>query len=122
MATEDYRFERFESKFPNVFKEGCYIECGKGWDEIIDELCTAIEPLCAPAHITAIQVKEKFGGLRFYMSGAGADIYSHIRRAEEKALGTCERTCTPGKLRTDIGWMRVLCDDEYNKEKEQLRN
>lgn len=121
MSKEDNRFERFESKFPNVFKEGCCIECGKGWDAIIDELCTAIEPLCAKTHITAIQVKEKFGGLRFYMSGVSADIYSHIRKAEEKALETCERTGTPGKLRTDIGWMRVLCDDEYNKEKEQLK-
>ena len=43
-------------------------ECGDGWYNLIDELCEDITTLIGDKDITviAIQVKEKFGGLRFY--------------------------------------------------------
>lgn len=58
----------------------------------------------------AAQVKEKFGGLRFYMEGSTDEIDKIIRKAESKCWETCEICGTEEDvaLRTG-GWMRTLC-------------
>jgi len=65
-------------KYPVIFQEygrdmrkTCMywgFECGDGWYHIIDFLCQAINSLIKDKDIKVIahQVKEKFGGLRFY--------------------------------------------------------
>jgi hypothetical protein len=62
-----------------------------------------------------IQVKEKFGTLRFYINEGTDDIHRRIAKAEIESATICEATGKPGKLRTDIGWHRTLCDEEYDK-------
>jgi hypothetical protein len=57
----------------------------------------------------AVQVKEKFGGLRFYVNGAIDEHYNYISFAESMSYRTCEECGAPGKRYTD-GWHRVLCD------------
>ncbi len=44
------------------------MECGGGWYNLLDELCENVTTLIGDKNIkvTAAQVKEKFGGLRFY--------------------------------------------------------
>lgn len=44
------------------------MECGNGWYNLINELCENVTTLIGdrPIKVTAAQVKEKFGGLRFY--------------------------------------------------------
>ena len=61
------------------------------------------------------QVKEKFGGLRFYINEGSDEIYKRIVRAEDDSYKICEVTGDVGELRTDIGWYRTLCEDEYLK-------
>lgn len=60
------------------------------------------------------QVKEKFGGLRFYCS-VGVEPWAQalIARAEERAETTCQLTGRPGaRLRTNPGgWAATLCDE-----------
>jgi hypothetical protein len=43
-------------------------ECGDGWYDLINKLCEDVTTLIENKNIkvTAVQVKEKFGGLRFY--------------------------------------------------------
>jgi hypothetical protein len=65
-------------KYPIIFKDyggdmrnTCMswgLECGDGWYNLIDELCENVMTLIGDKDIkvTAAQVKEKFGGLRFY--------------------------------------------------------
>jgi hypothetical protein len=65
-------------KYPIIFKEcggdsrkTCMafgIECGSGWFTLIDKMCEDIIKLIdgKDIEIVAEQVKEKFGGLRFY--------------------------------------------------------
>ncbi len=65
-------------KFPIIFKDyggdmrqTCLhwgFECGDGWYDLIYDLCEKINLLIGDKNIkvTAVQVKEKFGGLRFY--------------------------------------------------------
>ncbi len=107
-------------KYPTVFKEWggdprktCMawgISTGDGWYNIIDELCAKLEPL----GIVATQVKEKFGGLRFYTGAIAEDkweeVHGWINKAEAKSYETCEECGKPGKRRTG-GWVRTLCDE-----------
>lgn len=61
-------------------------------------------------HPTASQVKEKFGGLRFYMSlGASNEMLECIKKAEELSFKTCEVCGKPGRI-TDSGWIKVRCE------------
>lgn len=62
-----------------------------------------------PAYPKAMQVKEKFGGLRFYMNYYVEEIEELINEAEEKSYKTCERCGAPGKSR-EGGWIITLCD------------
>jgi hypothetical protein len=57
----------------------------------------------------AVQVKEKFGGLRFYVQAATDKHYNYISFAESMSYVTCEKCGSPGKRYTD-GWHTTLCD------------
>lgn len=70
-----------------------------------DELCKCDNEL----YLCAVQVKEKFGGLRFYMSACNDDVEKAIREAEGEAAITCEICGASGKLRKP-GWMSTWCD------------
>lgn len=88
------------------------IETNKGWQCIIEDL---LEKLSKYPDVRICQIKEKFGGLRVYVDGGNEEVFSLIDEAETKTYNICEVTGKPGKLRTDIGWHRVLCDEEYEK-------
>lgn len=65
--------------------------------------------------VVAIQVKEKFGTLRFYYSG-GDDIVSGIERmADSMSAVMCEKCGAPGRSRRG-GWIRTLCDTHAEEE------
>jgi hypothetical protein len=57
----------------------------------------------------AVQVKEKFGGLRFYVQAATDKHYQYISFAESMSYRTCESCGAAGKTYTD-GWHTTLCD------------
>lgn len=90
---------------------------GPGWGGIIDELVPKL--FAAGWDGSLLQVKEKFGGLRFYVASDNDEIFDAIAEAEAKSVVTCEVTGKPGKLRTDLGWIRTLCDEEYDKVKDK---
>jgi hypothetical protein len=55
------------------------------------------------------QIKEKFGGLRFYYQGGDDHISGMETMAEVWASRTCE-TCGNKGERRNGGWIRTLCD------------
>ena len=57
----------------------------------------------------AAQVKEKFGGLRFYVNATTDKHHNYISFAESMSYRTCEECGAPGKTYTD-GWHMTLCD------------
>ena len=83
-------------------------EVGDGWEPLIRELSEQITKL--DATVQATQVKEKFGGLRFYINHATDEIGSLISIAESKSYYICENCGKPGTLRTD-GWYVTACDE-----------
>lgn len=64
-------------------------------------------------HPKAAQVKEKFGGLRFYMTSANDEIRELVSEAEALSYKTCEECGEPGEER-DTRWIRTLCDHCHN--------
>ena len=57
-----------------------------------------------------VQVKEKMGGLRFYVEGSNDEIEAAIDSACELSVLTCEVCGNPGCLEEDaIGWWKTLC-------------
>jgi len=60
--------------------------------------------------LVATQIKEKFGGLRFYCNGGDEFTEGLIQMAEIMAECTCEVCGKPGSARNS-GWIKTLCDE-----------
>jgi hypothetical protein len=95
-------------------------ECGDGWAELLVELCQKIQlhlnTLTSKQveNILVLQVKEKYGTLRFYVSVHDDVLEKYIRDAEEKSANTCEVCGKPGKVLGEY-WLFTACD-EHNRE------
>lgn len=87
-------------------------------DEIMNNLGCRVTPKVEWVQIQ--QIKEKFGGLRFYYSGGDDEISGMVRMAELWAGRSCEKCGNVGKRR-DGGWIRTLCD-EHEAEYQKNRN
>ena len=120
--------KQMEEQFPKMFAEpyGGFC-CGEGWWPILKELCGQIQhhinwknkTLEVVPQVTVGQIKEKFGGLRFYYSGGDDEIRGMVRMAEAWADKSCETCGAPGKRR-DGGWIKTLCD-RHAAEREATR-
>lgn len=71
-----------------------------------------------PQRVVVRQIKEKFGGLRFYYDGGDDQVHGMVRMAEAWASTVCEQCGNPGKLRGG-GWVQTLCD--VHEEERQKR-
>jgi len=78
-----------------------------GWSKIVRELVDDLFALGWNGSL--FQIKEKFGGLRFYIGHGTHTIFDRIEKAESESMKTCEVCGLPGKPRSD-GWVRTLCD------------
>jgi hypothetical protein len=97
----------------NKVTDSDFFQVSLGWNLIIKNLIQDLIRLGWNKEV--IQVKEKFGGLRFYINEGTDEIHQRIGEAELESMKTCEITGRPGKLRTDIGWYRTLCGEEYER-------
>lgn len=61
--------------------------------------------------VVAVQVKEKFGGLRFYYNGGDDVVRGIVRMAEAMSYDTCEQCGAPGKLTNNKGWYYTACKE-----------
>jgi hypothetical protein len=66
------------------------------------------------------QIKEKFGGLRFYYQGGDEHISGIESMAESWAYRTCETCGNKGERRSG-GWIRTLCDAHEAEYQERLK-
>lgn len=114
---------------------GC--ECGDGWYGLIHELCQSItdryvkeEILPENIDLLPIQIKEKFGILRYYYSFEDMpckesvddskkklrnDIAYIVHNYQEKSMSICENCGKSGQLRADLPWEQTLCDQCYEE-------
>ena len=111
-------------KWPQWFRDkddyrlsgmGIGFRCDDGWYDLIYSLCERLEPMVAAlgdraSDFQIVQVKEKFGGLRFYVDGSNAEIEEAIDSASELSIVTCEVCGNPGSLEEDATrWWKTLC-------------
>jgi hypothetical protein len=87
---------------------------GLGWLPILDKLAEDLIALGWDRSVA--QIKEKFGGLRFYIDDGTDAMYARIKQAEKECDETCEYCGQPGKARGG-GWIKTLCAtcDEKHK-------
>lgn len=95
-----------------------YINAEKRMQEILEK--GLIEARLVIPQVVADQVKEKFGTLRFYISGGDEYIHGLVSMAESMSAVTCEECGSPGHRR-DGGWIRTLCDKHENEYQERIR-
>lgn len=131
--------KKLVEKYPKIFRDRfgdpketlmCWgFDVGDGWYKIIDILCGQIQHHIDWAQeqkekygrgegcsqVVAVQVKEKFGGLRFYYDGGDDMIYGMVRMAESWAANTCEVCGEKGELRNDHNWLYTACDNHERK-------
>jgi hypothetical protein len=67
-----------------------------------------------------MQIKEKFGGLRFYYDGGDNEISGMVQMAESWASHSCETCGAPGKKR-EGGWIRTLCDHHELERQQRMK-
>ena len=110
-------------KYPQIFPENFYFECMDGWFDLINELCfklqAYIDDFDSVEQVIAGQVKEKFGGLRFYLDQGGDDyIDILIQEAESKSVKTCEDCGAPGKVQKLGCWLMCRCPTCFSQTEE----
>ena len=122
--------EKLCTRFPSIFRDrhGDYREtcmvwgfsCGDGWFQLIWDLCLELEKV--NPQVVAQQVKEKFGGLRFYVHSSNMNGYDLITRAEALSFKVCEWCGKEGSNKeSSTGWIRTLCPDCRTKEQAGYR-
>jgi hypothetical protein len=124
--TEYQEYDAFvkhlETTYPQMFA-GQYggIECAAGWWPIVTSLCANIQNYinwknkhsAVVPQVTVAQIKEKFGGLRFYYDGGDEYISGLVTMAEAWASHACEECGAPGTSRGG-GWIKTLCNTHHN--------
>lgn len=120
------RFSFFRTELPMTESLMCFgFECGDGWFDLIWELSEKIEKLefdqydidesakmllLQESKLNVVQVKEKFGELRFYMDGTTNEMEDLIQEYCEKSGYICEQCGNPGSP-TKSRWIKTLCED-----------
>lgn len=118
---------------------GVYVSTEAGWDKIVQPLIKFVVDNGG----TVDQIKEKFGGLRFYYSKPNSmyEEYSEeqeklweafeetVSAAEEESYRTCEFTGNPGKPmnKGGFGWIKTVSaeiaeEQGYTKEVKLFRS
>jgi hypothetical protein len=95
-----------------------FFECRDGWFNLIFRLSEKLERSarrCGAAPDStdwprALQVKEKYGTLRFYAMPATDEFSTLIDEAEKQSARICELCGGPAKLQEKGGWYKTFCD------------
>lgn len=87
-------------------KEDWQLGVGAGWAEIVGNLVD----LCEKHGVEILQVKEKFGGLRFYVGSAPDLVHDAIEEAEDQSVRVCEVCGEPGQTINRQGWLMTRCE------------
>lgn len=127
----DSRYEeRLYKTYPKIFRQKdldmtqtcmCWgIETEQGWFQLLDTLCSNIQWYLdknakpGTPQVEATQVKEKFGGLRFYYIGGDDYTDGMINLAESMSYHICQECGNAGKER-NTSWVVTMCDKCFKK-------
>lgn len=138
-TSQEKSYDTLYSKYEHLFNKDNRraitmfgFECGDGWYTIIEQLIDQIDSYIKHKYkdqefdFQITQIKEKFGGLRFYFDGGDSEIYELTRFAEELSYKTCEYCGSNQDIFRSKGWITTACfkcvtDLEHLKGKEWNR-
>lgn len=95
------RFNEYYKGYQEHFRE-------EKREELLSEDFRDVTPIVE--QVVVDQVKEKFGGLRFYYTGGDDTIRGMVAVAESLSAITCEECGAPGDQTSD-GWIKTLCNE-----------
>lgn len=104
--------KRPRNPFRTKIYEREYFSVGDGWLPLVQKIIE--EAINKKWNKEICQVKEKFGGLRFYINDAPREVFDIISKYEDMSYKTCEVCGQPGIQRPG-GWIETLCDKHYKK-------
>ena len=148
--------EKLLRDFPRLYRGLRCFACGDGWFPLIHKLSADIENeamrtgtrMESEQWPQAIQVKEKFGTLRYYIVAPDAEdrdskielsveargglmsfrpvakakgIFDLIEAAESASGSICEECGQPASLLSNGGWWRTLCRPCDDRRREEAR-
>jgi hypothetical protein len=85
-----------------------FFEIDNGWLGIVKELIEDLIEIGWDKEI--LQVKEKFGGLRFYINKSSIEIQDRILKAEKISMVTCEICGDAGNNQIKNNWVVTCCN------------
>ena len=108
-----------EKDLPPDQSNMCFgFECDSGWYDLINTLCQLIkhydkQQINKPDYkpVVVQQVKEKFGGLRFYYYGGDDMVAGMVSFAEAISQQICEVCGNKGKTDRERSWVQTLCEE-----------
>jgi len=108
-------------KYPKTLKGLSYFEINEGWKGLVEEITSKIETInnkySPSSYVRAAQVKQKFGGLRYYISIEDVEeqdvryVYDMIAEAEKRSFTICEYCGSPANTSRDRFYGATLCDE-----------
>jgi hypothetical protein len=96
----------------NIITDPHFFEIESGWYVLVKDLIAKLIELGWDKEIH--QVKQKYGGLRFYTGATSDEMRTVIREYENLSYKTCEVCGEPGEVRPG-GWIETLCDTHYDQ-------
>lgn len=115
-------FETMKTRFPNAIGNLQYLETPAGWNRLLlqcaKEMEKTISQLPKSKHhlFGAAQIKEKFGGLRWYTDNWHDSFEEIIKKYETLSYRTCEVCGKDAKTKNEKGWVVTVCKDHENHE------
>lgn len=118
--------EKLWSSFPNLYadKDASIrvslipfgFETGDGWFQLIWDLSKTLEKEILLSdenkkYCRAVQVKEKYGLLRYSMTVSTDKMDELINEAVKKSKTICEECGKEGALISNRGWLSVKCNE-----------
>ena len=92
---------------------------GPGWQKLVELVHNSLTEYLGEDY-QVLQIKEKFGGLRYYYTQPG-EVADNQRQkdyargcvslAEAVSFYICEECGNPGECRPIGGWYKTLCDE-----------
>lgn len=114
-----YDPEAFKLRFPGLLGDTptMMIGCPDGWGPVVWKLCEHLEAIVAEGgKVSVLQIKEKFGTLRFYYAAEGLNkdqtrwVSTAVDGVEWASGCICETCGTTQDVLRYGGWIRTLCE------------
>jgi hypothetical protein len=99
-------------------KNAYFFAVSDGWIPLVQKLIE--EAIEAGWDKQVCQVKEKFGGLRFYINSANDEVFDIISKYEKLSYETCDVCGEKGELRKG-SWLLTLCEKHHLENQERIK-